>query len=455
MCRPAIAIAVLLALPSRAQERRDPRVEAIIQRIDAGRMHATVEKLVSFGTRHTLSDAKSETRGIGAARAWLAAQFAALASAEGSRLKPFEDRFVQQPGPRVPAAVELVNVGAVLPGADGKRGKQAIVMTGHYDSRASDPLDGKSDAPGAVDDGSGTAMALELARVMAAESPAVTIYFVAVAGEEQGLLGSQHLAERLKAEGVEVLAMASVDIAGNAEGQDGIKDTATARLFSEGVATAETEKEKKLREALGLDNDSRAREWARYVARVGQRYVDGLKLRVLLRRDRIARGSDHMSFAKTGVPALRLSESRENYRRQHQDVRSEDGVQYGDDLQHFDAAYAARLCRALGAALASLSFAPAAPGKVALGGAVSTDTVLRWKLPDDERLADAVLYLRPAESVQWQTIRSLGKVEEVTLPSVIPDDSFFAVAAADAAGNESLPQPPSQMSAAPQAAPKK
>ena len=455
MQRLALAVTLLLGLPAFGQERRDPRVEAVTARVEPARMQATVAKLVSFGTRHTLSDVASETRGIGAARKWLAGEFAALARAEGARLKPFEDRFTQAAGARVPAPVEIVNVGALLPGVDAGRARQAIVMTGHYDSRASDPLDGKSDAPGAVDDGSGVSMALELARVMATESPAVTVYFVAVAGEEQGLLGSTHLAERLKAEGVEVLAMASVDIAGNSEGQDGIKDTTSGRLFSESVATAEDEKGKRLREALGLDNDGRAREWARYVARVGERYVDGLRLRVMLRRDRIARGSDHMPFSKSGFPALRLSESRENYHRQHQDVRSEGPRRYGDDLAHFDAGYAARLCRALGAAIASLSFAPAAPTKVALGGAVSPDTVLRWKLPADERLADAVLYQRPAETVRWQSMRSLGKVSEVTLPSVIPDDYFFAIATADAAGNESLPQSPSEMSAAPQAAPKR
>jgi hypothetical protein len=318
-------------------------------------------------------------------------------------------------------------------------------MTGHYDSMPSDVMDPKADAPGANDDGSGTSMALELARVFAAEEPAVSIYFVAVAGEEQGLVGSQHLAERLKAEGVEVLAMVSVDIAGNSEGMDGLRDSRSGRLFSEGVPGVETEQQKRLREAVGGENDSPAREWARYVQRVGERYVDGLSLRVLLRRDRIARGSDHMSFAKTGVPALRLSESRENYRRQHQTPRVENGVQFGDDLEHFDAPYAARLCKALGAALASLAFAPAPPAQIIQGGAVSPDTKLRWTLPADPRIADVLLYRRAAEGVRWERVTSLGKVTEAVLPSVVPDDWFFALATADAAGNESLPQAPSEV----------
>jgi acetylornithine deacetylase/succinyl-diaminopimelate desuccinylase-like protein len=415
-----------------------------VQRIEAARLEATVKRLVSFGTRHTLSETGSTTRGIGAARTWLAGEFAALSRAPGSRLKTFEDRFTAEPGKRIPAPAELVNLGVVLPGTDPSRAKQALVMTGHYDSIPSDVMDPKTDAPGANDDGSGTSMALELARVLAAEQPAVSLYFVAVAGEEQGLVGSQHLAERLKREGVDVLAMVSVDIAGNSEGMDGIRDSATGRLFSEGVPAVESDAQKRLREAAGGENDSPAREWARYVARVGERYVDGLRLRVMLRRDRIARGSDHMSFARTGVPALRLSESRENYRRQHQTPRVENGLKYGDDLEHFDAPYAARLCKALGAALAALSFAPAAPERVVQGGAVSPDTKLRWTLPKDPRVADVVLYSRPAETVRWQRMTSLGKVSEVVLPSVIPDDFFFSVATADAAGNESLPQSPAE-----------
>ena len=315
-------------------------------------------------------------------------------------------------------------------------------MTGHYDSISSDPMDAKSDAPGAVDDASGTAMALELARAFAGESPAVSIYFVAVAGEEQGLVGSQHLAERFRAQGIDVIAMTSVDIAGNGEGQDGIKDTSSARLYSEGVPTIESEAQKKLREALGGDNDGRAREWARYLERVGSRYVDALRLRVMLRRDRIARGSDHMSFARVGFPGVRLSEAREDYRREHQTPRVENGVDYGDNLAHFDALYASRMCKALAAAIASLAFAPAPPAQVTLAGAVSPDTRLRWTMPADPRIADVVLYRRPAEEVRWARGTSLGKVDHVALPSVVPDDFFFAVATADAAGNESLPQTP-------------
>ena len=226
-----------------AQERRDARVESVIQSIDPARMQLTVERLAAFGTRHTFSGAQGPGRGIVPAREWLRGEFAAIA--HGSRLQAFSDRFTAPAdGKRIPAPVEIENLGVLLPGS---RTRQAIVMTGHYDSIPSDVMDPKADAPGAIDDASGTAMALEIAHALRDQKPGPSIYLVAVAGEEQGLIGSQHLAQRLKAEGVDVLAMVSVDIAGNSEGQDGVRDGTSARLFSEGTPAAENEAQKKLR----------------------------------------------------------------------------------------------------------------------------------------------------------------------------------------------------------------
>jgi hypothetical protein len=331
-----------------------------------------------------------------------------------------------------------------LPGTDPERAHEALVITGHYDSRASDVLDAKSDAPGAVDDGSGTAMVLELARVLSTLRPALAVYLVAVAGEEQGLLGSEHLAQRLKAEGVRVVAMASVDIAGNSEGQDGVRDSATARLFSEGAPALESEAEKKLREALGGENDSPAREWARYLQRLSRRYVEGLELLAMLRRDRLGRGSDHLSFSRAGFPAVRLSETHEHYDRQHQDVRTVAGRAYGDDLAHFDPVYAQRICRGLAAGLISLALAPAAPAALVLGGAVSPQTRLRWPAPAGRPPAGYLLYRRRADAVTWQRTLLLGPLLEVTLEAP-PDNEFFAVASVDAEGHESLPRAPTQL----------
>ncbi len=424
---------------------REPRVEQLVSAIDATRIHAIVARLVGFGTRHTLSDTASQTRGIGAARRWLAAEFQTLARAKGSRLQPFEDRFTAEPGPRVPKPVELWNVGAVLPAADAARAREAIVVSGHYDSRASDVMDATTDAPGAVDDGSGTALVLELARVLAREKPAVSVYLVAVAGEEQGLLGSTHLAKRLRAEGISVLAMTSVDIAGNTEGQDGVKDDVTARLFSEGVPPTETAPARKVREAIGGENDGASREWARYVKRVGERYVEHLDLRVMLRQDRIARGSDQMAFTREGYPGVRLSETHEHYDRQHQNPRVENGRAFGDDLAHLDAAYTAKLARALVAAVATLAAAPSPPRDVVLGGGVSVDTRLRWTLPPDPRIAGLVLYRRAADGVTWQSATRSAKGDALVLANVVPDNEVFAVATVDADGDESLPQHPSKL----------
>lgn len=444
MRTPAIALLPACLNLAWAQEVRHPTVERLVTQVSPGRLQDTVTRLVAFGTRHTLSDTHSETRGIGAARRWLGAEFTGLTRSSGSRLQGFEDRFVAEPGPRIPQAVELVNVGVILPGTDPARFKEAIVLTGHYDSRASDPLDAKADAPGTVDDGSGTALMLELARVLAPEKPAVSVYFVAVAGEEQGLVGSSHLAKRLKAEGVHVLAMVSVDIAGNTEGQDGVKDNVSARLFSEGVPTTETEAQKRLREALGGENDGSAREWARYVKRVGERYVENLDFWLMLRRDRIARGSDHTSFSREGVPAIRLSEAHEHYDRQHQDVKKVDGRSFGDDLAHFDAPYTAKLGRALLAAAWHLAHAPSAPKDLVLGGAVSPDTKLRWTLADP-RATGLVLYRRRADSLAWQRVQRFEKAAQLVLKDVVPDNQVFALATVDSEDRESLPAYPSKL----------
>lgn len=435
---PALAIWVA-ALAAQAPEARDARVAEAVAKVQAADLQATVAKLVSFGTRHTLSKADDPARGIGAARAWLASAFGELVKAPGSRLEPFEDRFTQPAGARMPQPTELVNVGALLPGTDPRRAKQAIVLTGHYDSRVTDVMNATADAPGADDDGSGTAMALEAAKVLAATRPAISVYFVAVAGEEQGLFGSAHLAKRLQEEGVTVLAMLSVDIAGNTRSGDGRRDSLHARIWSEGSPAAETPAQRRLRLALGNEQDSPSREWARYLARVGGRYVDGLELRVMRRRDRIARGSDHISFTASGTPAACLREGIENYDGQHQDVRVQGGRAFGDTLEGFDAPYAAKLCKAVVASFAELASAPEPPSGLTLGGAVSPDTKLKWTLPADPRIAGLILYRRAADTGNWQRAQRLPLSASATLPCVVPDDSVFALATVDAEGHESLP----------------
>jgi hypothetical protein len=422
-----------------------PDTKELVGKVESSRLRRSVERLVSFGTRHTLSDFRSETRGIGAARRWLAAEVEALTRLPGSRLEPFEDRFTAEAGPRIPKPVEVVNVGAILPGMDPQRRKQALVVVGHYDSRASDVMDAEGDAPGAVDDASGVAMALEMAYVMAAERPAISIYFVAVAGEEQGLVGSGHLAKRLKAEGIEVLGALAVDTVGNTLGMNGVRDASSVRLFSEGVASQETEAQKKLREALGGENDGVSREFARYLKRFGEKYVEGLECLVMLRRDRVRRGGDHTAFTREGFPGARVTETFENFDRQHQNPRVEGNRTYGDSPAFFDPGYCAKVTRVLVASFRQLAYAPPAPRNVVLAGTMTGDARLSWVLAPDPRIRGVVVYRRRADGVLWQQTQPFPLSESAVLKDAGVDNHFYAVATVDALGNESLPVAPGKL----------
>ncbi len=413
--------------------------------VESARLRRTVERLAGFGTRHTLSITNSESRGIGAASKWLIAETRNLAMLPGSRLIPFEDRFTAPAGPRVPKPTEMVNVGVMLPSLDPSRAKDALVVAGHYDSRATDVMDADSDAPGSVDDASGVALVLEMAYVMAADHTAVSIYFVATVGEEQGLLGAAHLAARLKAEGVNVIGMLAADCVGNTWGPGNVRESSTVRLFSEGVPSQETEAQKKLREALGGENDSPSREFARYLKRFGERYADGLECLLMLRRDRVGRGGDHLAFNREGIPAARISETLENYDRQHQVPRVEGNRTYGDTPGFFDPGYCAKITREMVGAFHHLALAPEAPRNVRLSGAATPDARLSWTSPTDPRTAALVIYRRRADGVVWQQDMVIPVSDSTVLTGVGTDNFFFAVAARDRDGNESLPSVPTRI----------
>lgn len=434
LCLPA------LVHPATEPAARHPRVVELLAGVEASRLKAQVTRLAAFGTRHTLSDTESSTRGIGAARRWLAQEFKALGALPGSRLQLFEDRFLAEPGPRLPRPVEIVNVGALLPGTDPARVKETVVVVAHYDSRADEALDAIGDAPGANDDASGVALVLELARRMAAEKPAVGIHFVAVAAEEQGLLGSTHLARRLKADGVRVLACLGADMVGNIEGHDGTRNNAAVRIFAEGVPAEETPGQRRLREALGSENDSPSREWGRYLQRHVRRYVERLEPVLMLRRDRLARGGDHTPFAREGFAAARLVEALEHYDRQHHVPRLEGSRRLGDTPDFVDGAYLAKNTRGALAAIWHLAHAPAPPREVALGR-LEGGVCLRWLLPPDPRIVGVVVYRRRADGVAWQRAERHGKVERLEWPGLSPDDEVLAVATVDGEGRESLPVP--------------
>jgi hypothetical protein len=441
MRAPAILAAIACVALS-GQRAFDVSVQERAEKIDPARLRATVESLSSFGTRHTLSDAAMQNRGNAAAQRWIAAHVKLLQALPGSRLQLYEDRFTAGGIGRLPQPVELANLGAVLPGTDPSRVKEALVIAGHYDSLPSGP-DPNADGPGAVDDASGVALCLELARVMAAEKPAISIYFIATAAEEQGLVGAVRLAKRLKSDGFLVRGMVAVDMVGNSHGISLDADNTSVRCFSEGVPSLETEVQKNARETFGGENDGQSREWARYVKRFGEPYSENLDIWLMLRRDRVGRGGDHTPFANEGFPAIRMQDTYEHYDRQHQIPRVENDRRFGDTPDFFDENYCAKIARALLASYMHLSHAPAPPSDVAIGGLGTADAKLTWKLPGDSRIKGLVLYRRRGDALHWQKTRVLPKSSEIALQNVMLDNHIFAIATVDAAGNESLPVYPS------------
>ncbi|MCL1894250.1 MAG: M20/M25/M40 family metallo-hydrolase [Holophagaceae bacterium] len=441
---PACLIILALRPYLSAQHAIDLHVQDRVAQVEPARLKAIVQSLVDFGTRHSLSDPTNPTRGNRAAQRWIIDHIKSLQALPGSRLQLYEERFMAGGSGRLPDPVELANLGAILPGTDPARSKDVLVIAGHYDSLPSG-RDVNADGPGAVDDASGVSISLEMARIMAAEKPAITIYFVASAAEEQGLVGATHLAKRLKSEGYTVRGMVAVDILGNIKGINNDTDNTTIRCFSEGVPSAETDAQKRIREALGGENDGLSREFARYVKRFGEPYSDNLDIWLMLRRDRVGRGGDHTPFANEGFPGIRFTDTFEHYDRQHQIPRIENGRKYGDTMEFFDENYVAKVARALLASFMHLSHAPAPPFEVGIGGNGTANTILRWKLPDDDRISGLILYRRRSDSIHWQRTRMLPKSTEVILQDVMLDNYVFAIATVDAKGNESVPVYPTAL----------
>jgi hypothetical protein len=423
--------------------RPGPDLRAILREIDPVRIEAIVRRLASFGTRHTLSSQTDPVRGIGAARDWIFHELQGYARASAGRMTVELQSFVQPISPRIPAPTTITNVVATLRGRTSP--ERIYVVTGHYDSRASDVTDAVSDAPGADDDASGVAVIMELARVFATRSPESTIVFAAVAGEEQGLYGSDHLAQSFKDAGADVQGMFSNDIVGTGDPGDGTRpDPRTVRLFVEGVPTAETAAQANTRRSVGGENDGPSRQLGRFVADVAENPQTGMDVRVVWRRDRYLRGSDHISFLLRGYPAGRFTEPRENFAHEHQDVRVEDGVQYGDLVEFCDFGYIARVARVNAATLWSLAQAPGTPrGAVIDTTRLTHDTTLRWQLGTEADLSGYEVVWRETTAPDWEHVRRVGKVTEVTI-DLSKDNVFFGVRAVDHAGNRSpvaAPQP--------------
>jgi acetylornithine deacetylase/succinyl-diaminopimelate desuccinylase-like protein len=422
----------------------DRQIAAALQQVSAERLRADIEKLVSFGTRSTLSAqdpaAIAAGRGIGAAREWIRSEFERYSKDCGGCLEVKTDSFIQPSADRVAHPTQIANVYAVLRGSDAKSAQRMVLVTGHYDSRNSDNFNVKDDAPGANDDASGTAVSLECARVLSKMKFPATIVFLTVAGEEQGLYGSQHFAEMARQQGWDLEAILNNDIVGGDKSPG--QDPTLVRVFSEGLPVAADEKEIRRIRMLGGESDSASRELARYIAEVGRTYDPGVRPMLVFRLDRYLRGGDHYSFNQQGFAAVRLTEYRENFTRQHQTIRTENGVEYGDLPKYVDFDYAARVARLNAATLASLASAPAPPGNVQLvTKGLTNDSTVTWEASSDGRATAYDVVWRATSSPDWEHALRVESGLQVTLP-ISKDNVIFAVRAVDRDGHRSLPVVP-------------
>ncbi len=420
-----------------APVRGNPDIPKIVAEMSARRIEASIRKLVSFGTRNTLSEQNDPNRGIGAARDWLYAEFQKAAAESGGRMTVEKQSYEQPRAPRIPQPTVVTNVVATLKGTQPESTGRVYVVSGHYDSMCSSPTDAKCDAPGANDDASGTAAVLEMARVMAKYRFDATIVFMAVAGEEQSLLGATYFAEQAKKNNMDIEAMFTNDIVGNTLGGNGVRDRRTLRVFSEGVPSNETPQEATTRRSVGGENDSQSRQLARFIKEVTERYVPAMKIMMIYRRDRYGRGGDHQPFLERGYAAVRFTEPNEDYRHQHQNIRIENGIQYGDLPQFVDFGYVANVARVNAASLAVLASAPARPKNVTMTTGLSNDTELKWETNKEPDVAGYEIVWRDTTAAIWTNSRPVGNVKTYTLKGMSKDNYFFGVRAVDRQGNHS------------------
>ena len=440
------AFCLVFGAAARAQELNagvpDPKIASALQDVSADHIRANIEKLVGFRTRLTLSaqDPASiaEGKGIGAAREWIKSEFERYSKDCGGCLEVKTDSFTEAPADRIPQPTQITNVYAVLKGTDPERAKQIVLVTGHYDSRNSDTLDAAGVAPGANDDGSGTAVSLECARVLSKLKFPATIIFLTVAGEEQGLNGSKHVAQMAKQEGWNIAAVLNNDIVGGDKNPQ--QDASVVRVFSEGVPVAATEAQLKQIRGLGGESDSISREVARYVSEVSRTYSTDVKPLLIFRLDRYLRGGDHYSFNQQGYAAVRFTEYREDFNHQHQNVRTENGIEYGDLPKFVNFDYVAGVARLNAATLASLASAPLAPQNVrVLTKELINDSTLTWQA--SAGAAGYEVLWRATSSPNWEHAQDARDTTRITLPQS-KDNVIFAVRAYDKEGHRSLPAVP-------------
>ncbi|MBB2146555.1 M20/M25/M40 family metallo-hydrolase [Pedobacter sp. LMG 31464] len=417
---------------------RDANISTMVNEVASTNLEQTIKKLVSFQTRHTLSDTLSKTTGIGAARTWIKSEFEKYGAAGGGRLQVSYDTFTQAAdGRRITAPVVLKNVLAVLPGTD-PNDKRMLLVSGHYDSRVTDVMNIKDFAPGANDDASGVAAMMEMCRVMSKQKFNCTLVFVAMVGEEQGLYGATNLAKRAKEEGWNVHLLMNNDIVGNSYGMEtDLKDNKSVRVFSEGVSALETPAQAAARQSAGTENDGKARQAARYIKEVAERYVDQLEVKLIYRRDRYLRGGDHTPFSQQGFAAVRITEMNEDFNRQHQDVRTENGFKYGDLPEYVDYNYLQKVTRMNLSVMANLGLSTQEPENVVvLTSGLTNKTSLKWDAPKGKSPAGYYVLMRETTSPFWEQ-KFFVKENAATL-SYSKDNYYFGVQSVDENGHESL-----------------
>lgn len=426
------------AAPTEITYQDQPQLHTIASSVSAERIEQDIRTLVGFGTRHTLSETQSETRGIGAARRWIKREFEKISAECGGCLEVYYSKDTISGEKRIPNATEVVSVIAIQRGTTDP--SRYVLMSGDIDSRVSDVMDATSDAPGANDNASGVAGTLEAARVLSQYQFNGSIVYAALSGEEQGLFGGKILAQQAKEEGWRIKAVLNNDMIGNIAGINGVINNTTARLFAEGTRVTETEREATVRRFTGGEVDSPSRNLARYIDWIADRYIPNLDTMVVYRLDRFGRGGHHRPFNDLGYPGIRIMETNENYHRQHQDLRTENGIVYGDTIDGVNFDYAAKLTALNAVSLASMAWAPSPPAEVSIEGAVKPSTTLRWQALDksqNPQLAGYKIYWRYTDAPQWQFSRFVGDVSEFTLENVVIDNYFFGVASVSKSGVES------------------
>lgn len=427
---------LLLLLSFFATAQSDSRMYDIIDNVSANRIESDITTLANFGTRHTLSDTVSNTRGIGAARRWIKQEFDKIANDCNGCMDVFYQKNLvkKEASKRITRDVWVVNVAAVQKGT--KYPNRYIIMSGDIDSRISDPNNFTNDSPGANDNASGMAGAIEAARVLSKYQFENSVVYLGLSGEEQGLFGGKGFAAYAKEQGWEIIGVLNNDMIGNITGVDGVISNRDFRIFSEPVPPTETEKQRKSRRFYGGEVDGTSRQLARYVHKTTQTYMPEMNPMLIYRLDRFGRGGHHRPFNDAGFPGIRIMEAHENYTQQHQDIRFENDIEYGDKLKFVNFQYAKKLTAVNAISMASLAWAPASPTNVAIGGIVEPSAKLKWDL-----VTGAVgykIYWRDTTSPTWDYSRFVGNVSEFTLEGIVIDNYFFGVAAVAANGHESV-----------------